>query len=114
MKKWRVSDWRVSGRKNRRALGPAGEARRTMIETPGSAASRILPIATKGVRKQKEEGRSFSTLSPRRFDFFKNEATDSLDNKGSAFGEIRNEATEAVLSFQSSVLRLYSPGWGGN
>ena len=29
----------------------------------------------------------------------KNEATDLYENKGSAFDEIRNEATEAIISF---------------
>jgi len=38
------------------------------------------------------KGRTFD-LQPSTFDFLKNEATDLLDNKGSASAEIRNEAT---------------------
>jgi len=33
-------------------------------------------------------------LRPLTFDFLKNEATDLIDNKGSAIEEIRNEATD--------------------
>jgi len=38
------------------------------------------------------ENRTFD-LQPSTFDFSKNEATDLLDNKGSALDGIRNEAT---------------------
>ena len=39
--------------------------------------------------------------------FLKNEATDLIDNKGSALGRARNEATDSVLGFQS----LSEPNW---
>ena len=100
---------------------PEGGAAKIPPRKPVERGSR--PSARQEERKAKGKGqkskgkcedraaRSNDTfdLQPSTFDFFKNEATDLPENKGSASAEIRNEAT-VESSRQSAVGSLQSPG----